>query len=283
VHDDGSRRGRPLAPASRLARCRRSAGRRRAAGGGQGRVSGRSEGRGGQTSGTSGRGPSEHRAPGQLGRRTFCIVTGHDDPFGGWVGMRVSAGEGHAGGVQAAIRRPASGQAGAHVGWSVWPSSAAGSPVTRLLRRGRAIGWVIRQKDSVTSGRTPGDVRRNCRRIGPRPAGGGRRPRAADVRSRPAASTPVKVDRPGLVVPSRSPSCLAAGRLVCTWPPAGSSTPGRHRLVGTWPPAGSSTPGRHRVKTFFPNGQWLPLPRSCLLTSPDCFPVRNLDDVASRG
>jgi hypothetical protein len=84
VHHD---RIRAAAPAG-FGRCLR------AAGSGQGRARRRPDGGGGQAGHASRGGPLQHRAPGQAGsrlggggtapgRRTLCILTGHDDPFGG--------------------------------------------------------------------------------------------------------------------------------------------------------------------------------------------------------
>src|SRR5271166_1322036 len=90
VHHDraGVRAG--LAMALRLIRCRRPAG------GGQGRARGRTYGGGGQTRGAGRRGPLKQGTPGKPALRrarrpdrsrirgTLRILTGHDNPFGGW-------------------------------------------------------------------------------------------------------------------------------------------------------------------------------------------------------
>src|SRR5580692_9831022 len=59
--------------------------RRRGAGGRGRRAHGRAERRDGEPRGTCRRGALEQRTPGHtLSRLMLCIVTGHDDPFGGW-------------------------------------------------------------------------------------------------------------------------------------------------------------------------------------------------------
>src|SRR5580693_454493 len=92
VHHDrpGGRLG--LAVGVRLVR------RRRPSGGGQGWGRGGAYGGGGQTRGAGGRGSLEQGAPGQAAsrrrriRRTLRILTGHDDPFGGWLACAVARG-----------------------------------------------------------------------------------------------------------------------------------------------------------------------------------------------
>src|SRR6185437_5703149 len=96
VHHD-----RPVV-AGGLVRRRGRGGRGGPAGGGQGRAGGRAHRGGGQAGRARGRRPLEQGAAGQPASRgslvggALRILTGHDDPFGGWIGARHPR-RGHAG------------------------------------------------------------------------------------------------------------------------------------------------------------------------------------------